>query len=121
MTHENEHENDHEDHLAPAYVALDEAEVALADLEARCCKPERSPRMQALADTLAEVRSGLENVNSDHAAADQVYDTLGDAGSQIGWLQVGCCAPNRLPLYHTLLENLTVTQRAVKKATGGGH
>ncbi len=121
MTHEHEHETNHEDALAPAYVALDEAEVALADLEARCCKPERSPRMKALADTLADVRSGLGRVDDDHDAADQVYESLGDAGSQIGWLQVGCCAENRLPLYHTLLENLTLTQRTVKKATGGGH
>jgi hypothetical protein len=121
MTHENDHADHDENALAPAYVALDEADVALADLEARCCKPERSPRMQALADTLADIRSGIARVDDDHHAADQVYESLGDAGSQIGWLQVGCCAANRLPLYHTLLENLTLTQRTVKKATGGGH
>ena len=29
----------------------------------------------------------------------------------VGALQVGCCAPNRLPLYATLLEQLNVVQR----------
>ncbi len=115
MTEPNELEN--------AYQALDDCEVALADLEARCCKPERSPRMQALGETIAAARRGLDDVeNGDHHdAVTTTIAHLEDAGSQIGWLQVGCCAPNRLPLYHTLLEGLTTTQRSVKKAAGAGH
>ena len=109
--------------LEIANQALDDCEAALADLEARCCRPERSPRMEALGETIAAVRRGLDGVaGGDHH--DAVTDTIThieDAGSQIGWLQVGCCAPNRLPLYHTLLEGLTTTQRSVKKAAGAGH
>jgi hypothetical protein len=109
--------------LIAARNAIDDCEVALEDLEARCCRPERSPRMKALAETIAAVRSGLEDVgNGDHhGAVDATITHIEDAGAQIGWLQVGCCAPNRLPLYHTLLEGLTTTQRSIKKAAGAGH
>ena len=109
--------------LKTAHAALDDCVEALQDLEARCCRPERSPRMKALADTIAAARSGLDDVgNGDHHdAVDVTITHLEEAGAQIGWLQVGCCAPNRLPLYHTLLEGLTTTQRSVKKAAGAGH
>ncbi len=109
------------DLLQPAFEALDGCDAALAELEKRCCRPERSPRMKALADTLAEVRAGLEGVGDDHGAPDAALAHMEDAGSQIGWLQVGCCAPSRLPLYHTLLEGLTTAQRSLTKATGDGH
>jgi len=79
--------------------------------------------MKALAETIAAARSGLDDVGEGHHhdAVDATIARLEDAGAQIGWLQVGCCAPNRLPLYHTLLESLTATQRSVKKAAGAGH
>jgi hypothetical protein len=107
--------------LKPAYDALDGCDAALSELESLCCRPERSPRMAALADTLAKTRSGLDAAIEDHHSADEALALIEDAGAQIGWLQVGCCAPARLPLYHTLLEGLTVTQRSLKRATGGGH
>ena len=78
--------------------------------------------MEALEETIAAVRSAVDEVeNGDRDAVDTTIRHIEDAGAQIGWLQVGCCAPNRLPLYHTLLEGLTATQRSVKKAVGAGH
>ncbi|GMQ94749.1 MAG: hypothetical protein BMS9Abin12_2255 [Acidimicrobiia bacterium] len=79
--------------------------------------------MKALGDTIASARSGLDAVGEGdhHDAVDATIAHLEDAGAQIGWLQVGCCAPNRLPLYHTLLESLTTTQRSVKDAADAGH
>jgi len=117
------HPNEHPDAIQVAREALDDCEAALRDLEARCCRPERSPRMQALAETIAAVRSGVDDVGEGdhHDAVEATITHIEDAGSQIGRLQVGCCAPNRLPLYHTLLEGLTATQRSVKKAAGAGH
>ncbi len=47
--------------------------------------------------------------------------TLEDAGAQVGRLQVGCCAPNRIPLYARVLEGLTTAQLAVNQALGEGH
>ena len=109
------------DKLKPAFKALDDCEAALSKLEEKCCRPERSPRMKALGDTLAEARAGFDGVSDDPEAADEVITHLEDAGAQIGWLQVGCCAPARLPLYHTLLEGLTTTQRTLKRAVKAGH
>jgi len=109
--------------MKKAYTALDDCAVALEELEAKCCRPERSPRMKALAETIAVARSGVDAVGEghDHDALESTIAQLEDAGSQIGWLQVGCCAPSRLPLYHTLLEGLTTTERSIKRAAGGGH
>ena len=78
--------------------------------------------MEALEETIAAVSSAIDDVeNGDHDALDTTIGHIEDAGAQIGWLQVGCCAPNRLPLYHTLLEGLTATQRSAKNAVGAGH
>lgn len=107
--------------LKPAYEALDGCDAALSELESLCCRPERGPRMKALAETLAKTRAGLDTASEDHNGTDETLAHIEDAGSQIGWLQVGCCAPKRLPLYHTLLEGLTVTQRTLKRATKSGH
>lgn len=109
--------------LDKAYKALDDCEVALEELASKCCRPERSPRMKALGETIAAARVGVDDVagGHDHDALESTIAQLEDAGSQIGWLQVGCCAPSRLPLYHTLLEGLTTTERSIKKAAGAGH
>jgi len=99
--------------------ALDKCEQALEKLESMCCMPERSPRMQALGQTFSAARAGLDDL--DEGSASGTIAILEDAGAQIGWLQVGCCAPGRLPLYHTLLEELTTMQRSVNAAAGVGH
>ncbi len=107
--------------LDPVFALLDDCDEAVVELESRCCEPGRSPRMVALADTLAAARSRLAEMREDPAAAPAVIATLENAGSQIGWLQIGCCAPSRLPLYERLLKNLMSVQREVTKHAGGGH
>ncbi len=104
--------------LDNAYQTLDECEAALEELATRCCTTDRSPRMKALADTIAAARSAIDRVGAGNLddALEQTFEELKEAGSQIGWLQIGCCAPDRLPLYHTLLEGLTETRRAVGQA-----
>ena len=104
-----------------AAAALDAAEKALRSLDARCCEPGRSPRMAELAATLAAVRADLVAVSSDAAAADAALLRLESAGAQIGSLQVGCCAPDRLPLYAEMLQHLTHVQLDVNRSLGRGH
>jgi hypothetical protein len=90
--------------LADAYTALDE-------LEANCCVPNRSPRMAALRATLDRAGGALGEVSA--ATGRDLISILEDAGSQIGSLQVACCAPARLPLYTRMLSDLTTVQRKV--------
>jgi len=107
--------------LRPAFDALDSCEAALAELDARCCEPGRSPSMKALAETLTVARRGLDQDAGNQAIADAVIAQLEDAGAQVGRLQVGCCAPGRLPLYADLLEGLTTAQLTINSAAGRGH
>ena len=109
------------DALEPAFKALYDTDDALRQLDATCCEPGRSPRMKALAETLAEARAQLDGMGHDPAVAEAALDHLEDAGAQIGRLQVGCCAPNRMPLYARQLENLTTAQRTINGALGRGH
>jgi hypothetical protein len=107
--------------LEPAFKALDDCEDALRQLDATCCEPGRSPRMKALAETLAEARSGLDGLGHDPVVAEEALHHLEDAGAQIGRLQVTCCAPSRMPLYARQLESLTTAQRTINGALGRGH
>lgn len=109
--------------LESAWTALGDCDTALVELEANCCVPRRSPSMAALATTLAKARIGLADIeNGDHdQAVETTIATLEDAGAQIGLLQVGCCAPSRLPLYHTMLDGLTTTQRSIKRLVKAPH
>lgn len=95
-----------------ALAALDKCGVALAELEARCCEPGRSPSMAALANTLDTARTRIQELSGDPDPTSAV-DALEDAGAQVGRLQVGCCAPDRLPLYARILQELTRTQRII--------
>ncbi len=108
------------DSLQPAYEALVDCDEALTELESRCCQEERSPQMRALGDTLGNARAALDRDDEDGAMAEAMVH-MENAGAQIGRLQVGCCAPNRMPLYSRILVNLTTAERGVKKATGAGH
>jgi len=107
--------------LTPAFDALDDCEAALSKLDAGCCEPGRSPRMRALLHTLTEARAGLLRMDDDPAAADVALVHLEDAGAQVGRLQVGCCTPDRLPLYAGLLEGLTTVQLTLNRVRGRGH
>ena len=77
--------------------------------------------MKRLGETLAEARRDIANVNADPGTATTAIEHLGDAGAQVGRLQVGCCAPNRLPLYVDLLEGLTTAQLEVNRSLGQSH
>ena len=72
--------------------------------------------MQRLATTLSQARDEVAAVGHDADRATLAIDRLEDAGAQVGRLQVGCCAPNRLPLYAELLEGLTTAQLEVSRA-----
>lgn len=79
-----------------------------------CCAPDRSPRLNAIRDEIARVRAAVEGV-AVAADAEPVYAGLDRIGAKIGELQVGCCAPARMPLYADTLENLTGVQLDVKR------
>jgi hypothetical protein len=93
----------------PITNALDVAMSAVDELDRRCCEPGRSPRLLALAAKLTEVRS--ITAAADERSSDEMLALLEEAGAMVGALQVGCCAPNRLPLYATVLEQLNILQR----------
>jgi hypothetical protein len=109
------------DGFSAAFDALASASSALEKLDAGCCEPGRSPRMKALSETLGSVRFGVERSQTAHSAMDATIEALEDAGAQIGHLQIGCCAPSRLPLYAQILENLTTVQLVLNRARGAGH
>lgn len=106
------------DDLSPAFAALDDAVVALEKLEKTCCVPGRSPRMAELGTTIGSARTALGSLVSGGPPA-TVTDALEDAGGQVGRLQVGCCAENRLPLYARILHDLTTVQLTLDRVRGG--
>lgn len=107
--------------LTLAHAALDRCSDTLETLEARCCEPGRSPRMAELATALAEARSRLGTLDDGPEAAPRLLAHLEETGAKVGRLQIGCCAPNRLPLYADLLAGLTEVQLDVTRAMGLGH
>ncbi len=106
------------DTINDALEVLDDAEVALERLHKTCCVPGRSPRMEALGQTITDARTAIETDSSD---VDGIVELIESAGAQIGFLQVGCCAPSRMPLYASMLDDLTTAQLTVKKVAGQGH
>ncbi|MFP5331825.1 MAG: hypothetical protein ACLGHX_05665 [Acidimicrobiia bacterium] len=95
------------------FEALDAADAAVRELHEGCCQPLRSPRMERLAATIADVRTRLTELGDDPADARAVVEVLSDAGGQLGTLQVECCAPGRMPLYTSTLTELFKVQRLV--------
>ena len=95
--------------VEPVASALDKAQSNLAELDRRCCDVGRSPRLAALATKLSEIRQAANRPGGVEPAT--VSELLQEAGAMVRALQVGCCAPNRLPLYAQLLEQLNVLQR----------
>ncbi len=107
--------------LTTARIALTDAATALEALQARCCDPGRSPQMEAIEEALGDVRRNLESAMRREEPADRLLTRLEEVGAQIGSLQIGCCAPNRLPLYAEMLEKLTHIQLAVNRSLDRGH
>jgi hypothetical protein len=103
-----------EDRFAAAYASLDAADEAVRELHEGCCQPLRSPRMVALADTLTTARRRLDDA-TDPESAEAVIAVLEDAGGQLGFLQVACCAPDRTRLYSETLDHLAKVQRILTR------
>lgn len=101
--------------------ALEAAEDAVRELHEGCCQPLRSPRMEHLARTIGSARDRLGQMRDDPEIALQVVGILQDAGAQLGYLQVACCAPDRMKLYSTTLESLSKTQRLITRTFGLDH
>ena len=113
--------NDPLTQIASVADALDNCEAALIKLNRTCCDPGRSSQMIELAGTLDKARRRLDAVPSDPGLAEQTIAHLESAGAQVGRLQVGCCAPNRIPLYVTILAALTEAQLRLNAPLGTGH
>jgi len=77
--------------------------------------------MLAIKDTIASVHAELDASSDDTGAIDRALSNLMDIGAQIGYLQVGCCAPARMPLYADAPNHLSVAQFKIKKSVGKGH
>lgn len=107
--------------LAAARDALADATVALSKLDKTCCVPERSPRMAALAGVIDAAARHIDAFEAGDGSPESVTEALEEAGSQVGRLQIGCCAPNRLPLYSRILEDLTTVQLTLDRVRGLGH
>lgn len=104
-----------------ATAILDDADRTLVRLEKLCCAPGRSPQMTAIADDLAVLRRSLSDFSGAQPEADTIIFAMEATGARIGRLQVGCCAPARMPLYADLLTSLTELQREVNAQVGRGH
>lgn len=101
--------------FAEAFASLDIADQAVRELHENCCQPLKSPRMETLTSTLTTVRAQLADAAHDPEVAGEVVGLLQEAGAQLGHLQVDCCAPARMKLYATTLENLSKIQRLLKR------
>lgn len=109
------------DSVAPALAALGDCMAALERLDKTCCLPERSPRMAALSSALEATRAQVVELDSHPEMDDSLISSVEDIGAQIGRLQVGCCAPSRMPLYEVMLDGLNVVQRTVSAALDRRH
>jgi hypothetical protein len=75
--------------------------------------------MAAIEEALIDVRLDLDS--EDHGSLDRALRGAEDVGAAIGRLQVGCCAPLRMPLYTEALTFLNAIQLGVSKELGRGH
>ncbi len=110
-----------DDPIDAARAGLTECEAIVDRLHKMCCAPRRSPSIIAIKESIASARHDLEGHAPDADAVDSSIATVTDIGSEIGRLQVGCCAPARMPLYADALTHLTTVQRSLKRSIGRGH
>ena len=99
---------------------LDACERLVEKLHKLCCEPDRSPRMMAILDDLAEARARLDAMDGPEAPG-EVIGILEGIGAQVGHLQVACCTAARMPLYAETLSGLAATQIHVSRSIGQGH
>jgi len=110
-----------DDSLTATRRALAECDAVVDRLHKMCCEPDRSPRMHAVKETIESVRVELDALGDEAEAADRALASLMDIGAQIGYLQVGCCAPARMPLYADALNHLSVAQLSINATIGKAH
>ena len=109
------------DSLAATRQALADCDAVVDRLHKMCCEPDRSPRMFEIKETIASIRVDLDTSSDDAEAIDRALSSLQDVGSQIGWLQVGCCATARMPLYADALNHLSTAQLTINESVGRAH
>lgn len=101
---------------------LEPCHETVAELEANCCVPGRSPQMQVLADLVEAIqRRSAEFDPNDGTGARQLRMEIENTGAHVGRLQVSCCAPSRAPLYEDLIHRLTRAQRLITSTAGLDH
>ncbi len=105
--------------ITVATAELSECERLVQRLHKMCCDPKRSPRLMAVEESMSAVRSQLSD--GSQAALLRAMDDLDAIGSQIGSLQVACCAPPRMPLYAETLRRLNLIRNDVASQLGLGH
>ncbi len=107
--------------LTAARRALADCDAVVDRLHELCCEPNRSPRMLAIKEALDAVRVELDASSTDPDAVDRALGELNRIGSQIGWLQIGCCTAARMPLYADALAHLNTAQLSITAHAGKGH
>jgi hypothetical protein len=75
--------------------------------------------MTAVEDSLVAIRHDLDS--DDSKSLDHALRRLAEVGEAVGALQVGCCAPGRMPLYAEALIHLNTVQLGITKELGGAH
>lgn len=75
--------------------------------------------MATLRTKLDGVRELLAEAPTDAVPGHAALSALEQAGAMIGALQVGCCAPDRLPLYTRMLDQLTEIQIGINRSLPG--
>jgi len=104
-----------------AHQALAACDSVVDRLHKMCCEPDRSPRMLAIKDSIASIQAELNAAEGEPASLERALSHLMDVGGQIGWLQIGCCAEARMPLYAEALERLTAVQLNINETIGNAH
>jgi hypothetical protein len=72
--------------------------------------------MAAIEDSLVAIRGDLDSFVSE--SLDRALRRVEEVGGVIGRLQVGCCAPLRMPLYAEALSHLNTIQLEVDRELG---
>lgn len=113
--------SDEADAVASALASLEGCSLAVERLHEMCCEPGRSPRLAAVENDLGRITALVLDLSEDEELSDAIVELIESVGAKVGELQVGCCAPARMPLYADTLVGLTNTQLAVNLHVGRGH
>ena len=70
----------------------------------------------SIEDSLIAIRCDLDSFDSE--SLDRALSRVEEVGGMIGRLQVGCCAPPRMPLYAEALSHLNTIQLEVDRELG---